>query len=199
MAVMENRAVTSLDVVDATLTAADLAANSVDTVEIVDNAVTIAKMADNSVDTLELVNDAVTTAKIVDLATTGAKISSDARRKTVMWQMEDLAAGADLVASVIFVTSAGGTTTFIRARIIFEEVTAAVAGGNELTIALTGSAGVLGTTGALAANQAAGSIIDLALGNATVAANSNVTIDVTQAGAADAGRTTIVLEYEVVT
>ena len=80
--------ISSSQITDATITAADLAANSVDSSELVDgsvdtshlsaDAVTAAKLADDAVVTANIVDGNVTTAKLAADAVTGAKIADDA-------------------------------------------------------------------------------------------------------------------------
>jgi len=74
-------------ILDATITAADLASDSVTTPKILDANVTLAKLASNSVDSSKIVDlsivaddlaaDSVTTAKILDANVTAAKLASD--------------------------------------------------------------------------------------------------------------------------
>ncbi len=73
----DNSKVTSDGLLDATITAADLAADSVDSSELVDGAVDTSHIGDLQVTTGKVAASAVTTAKVADNAVTGAKIAAD--------------------------------------------------------------------------------------------------------------------------
>jgi hypothetical protein len=107
----------------------------------------------------------------------------------------DLAAGADLVAEVGH--RFRESCRIVQARIIFVTATVGVAAANELTIDLISPAGTFASSGALAANQAAGvvSVPALTAANAMFVAGQNFTYSVTQAGVADIGRWKIELDY----
>ena len=70
--------VTSTGLLDATITAADLADDSVGAAEIIDDAVTAAAIADDAVGADALASNAVVSASIVDANITAAKLSSTA-------------------------------------------------------------------------------------------------------------------------
>ena len=74
----DNSKVTSAGLLDATITAADLADDSVGTAEIIDDAVTAAAIADDAVGAAALASNAVVSASIVDANITAAKLSSTA-------------------------------------------------------------------------------------------------------------------------
>ena len=74
----DNSKVTSAGLLDATITAADLANDSVGTAEIIDDAVTAAAIADDAVGADALASNAVVSASIVDANITAAKLSSTA-------------------------------------------------------------------------------------------------------------------------
>ena len=74
----DNSKVTSAGLLDATITAADLAANSVGASELADNAVDQDAIADDAVGADQLASNAVVSASIVDANITAAKLSSTA-------------------------------------------------------------------------------------------------------------------------
>lgn len=116
------------------------------------------------------------------------------RSKTI--ELPDLAAGADVAGEVIWQPDENIVVS--QVKWIFREATAAVAGGNELTLLLRTPGGALSSTGALAADQPAGTVLTPALGAApipNVAADANVTLDITQAGVANMGRTAVQIDY----
>ena len=73
----DNSKVTSAGLLDATITATDLAPNSVDSSELVDGAIDTSHLGDLQVTAGKVAADAVTTAKVADNAVTGAKIAAD--------------------------------------------------------------------------------------------------------------------------
>jgi hypothetical protein len=95
-------------VANGSITAAKLAANSVETAKIKDAHVTAAKLA----------TDAVETAKIKAKSVTLAKLADTARTNILTYQVEDLAANADIADRVIFEVPEGLAIKVLTAKII---------------------------------------------------------------------------------
>lgn len=139
----------------------------------------------------------ISAADITDGTVTGAKLTTTARTKLFSYQIEDLAAGVDIAGREIWQLPQGGVTTINRVEIHFEEATVGVDGANTLTIAITGPGGAIATTGALTANQTAGTTNVPSLTNNTgLAVAGNITLDVTQGATADAGLVSVFVYYE---
>ena len=73
-----NKPITSADIEDSIIVAADLAANSVDSSELVDGGIDTSHLSADAVTAAKLADDAVVTANIVDLNVTTGKLAADA-------------------------------------------------------------------------------------------------------------------------
>lgn len=100
--------VATATVANGAITAAKLAANSVETAKIKDAHVTAAKLA----------TDAVETDKIKAKNVTLAKLADTARTNILTYQVEDLAADADIANRVIFEVPEGLAIKVLTAKII---------------------------------------------------------------------------------
>jgi len=178
--------VATVDIADLAVTAAKLAANAVETAKILDANVTTAKILDAN----------VTTAKIADANVTGAKQSVTAQTKVFTYQIEDLAAGADIASRQIWQTPQGGVCDIVRVEFHFSDATVGVDGANTLQIVLDVAGAAVADTGALTANQAADTVNAPVLANNTgIAVGSAVDISITQGAAADAGLIQVIVYY----
>jgi hypothetical protein len=72
-----NKVVTSADIEDGVVSAADLAANSVDSSELVDGGIDLSHMSVNSIDSDQYVDLSIDTAHLGALQVTGAKLNTD--------------------------------------------------------------------------------------------------------------------------
>lgn len=114
-------------VADGSVTAAKLAANAVETAKILNANVTAAKLATNAVETL----------KIKDANVTLAKLAATAKTHILSYQVENLAANADIADRPIFEVPTGMTATLTSAVIISQGTAAGIDGSNKCTIKLT--------------------------------------------------------------
>jgi hypothetical protein len=81
--------------------------------------------------------DASTRALFGDGIWTAAKLATTAKTHVLTYQVEDLAAGADIAAKVIFAAPAGLDVTLVSASIIPQGTAAGIDDGNTCVIALT--------------------------------------------------------------
>ena len=127
----------------------------------------------------------------------GESLTPDAQRKLFTYQVEDLAAGVDIAARDIWQAPPGGVTNITRVEILFEQATVGVDGANTLQIVVARAAGAIADSGALAADQVAGTFLTPALANNTgIVAADDITVAVTQGAAANAGLVSIIIYYE---
>lgn len=99
--------------------------------------VTAAKLAANAVETAKIKDANVTTGKIADTAVTLAKLAATAKQFVLSYQVEDLAAGADIANRVIFAAPAGLDVTLVSAAIIPQGAAAGIDDSNKCVIALS--------------------------------------------------------------
>ena len=97
--------------------AVTLADNDVVAAKIAANAVTTAKILDANVTAGKLATNAVITVKITDANVTLAKLAATAKTQIISYQVEDLAAGADIANRVIFSAPTGIDATLVSASI----------------------------------------------------------------------------------
>jgi hypothetical protein len=119
------------------VTVGTVAANAIVAAKIAANAVETAKIKDANVTAAKLAADAVETAKIKDANVTPAKLSAAAGARILSYQVEDLAAGADIAGRVIFAAPTGVDVTMVSAAIIPQGAAAGIDDGNKCVIALT--------------------------------------------------------------
>jgi hypothetical protein len=127
---VNSKAVSVGTVADGAITAAKLASDAVITAKILDANVTAGKLASNS----------VTTAKILDGNVTIAKLSTTAKTKVLSYQVEDLAANADIADRVIFYAPSGIDVTLVSASIIAQGSAAGIDDSNTCVITLSDGA-----------------------------------------------------------
>jgi len=114
-------------VADNAIIAAKIAANAVETAKIKDANVTAAKLATNAVETL----------KIKDVNVTLAKIATTGKTHILSYQVEDLAANADIVDRVIFEAPTGIDVTLVSANIIPQGNAAGIDDSNKCVVKLS--------------------------------------------------------------
>jgi hypothetical protein len=114
-------------VADNAITAAKIAANAVETAKIKDANVTAAKLATNAVET----------SKIKDVNVTLAKIATTGKTHILSYQVEDLAANADIVDRVIFEAPTGIDVTLVSANIIPQGNAEGIDGSNKCVVKLS--------------------------------------------------------------
>lgn len=112
---------------DGDVTAGKIAANAVETAKIKDANVTAAKLAP----------DAVETEKIKDENVTLDKLAPTAKTHILSYQVEDLAAGADIADRVIFEAPEDIDVTLVSAKIIPQGTAAGIDDSNKCVIKLT--------------------------------------------------------------
>ncbi|HEY3374659.1 MAG TPA: hypothetical protein VGK02_06315 [Candidatus Aquicultor sp.] len=104
---------------------------------VADDAITTAKINALAVTEAKLAAGAVTTVKITDANVTLAKLAASAKAKTYRYQVEDLAAGADIAARCILSAPTGIDITLTSAKIIPQGAAAGVDDANTSVWALT--------------------------------------------------------------
>lgn len=122
-----SKAVTVGTVADSAIVAAKIAANAVETAKIKDANVTAAKLATDAVETLKIKNANVTPAKLSTAA--GTRIFS--------YQVEGLAANADITDRVIFFAPTGVDVTLVSASIVAQGNAAGIDDSNTCVIKLS--------------------------------------------------------------
>lgn len=116
---------------------ATIGAGTVDAAALASDAVETAKIKNANVTAAKLATDAVTTVKITDANVTLPKLATTAKTQVLCYQVEDLAAGADIANRVIFFAPTGIDVTVISASIIAQGSAAGIDDSNKCTIALT--------------------------------------------------------------
>lgn len=99
-------------------TAVSLSDNDVTATKIAANAVITAKIKDANVTAAKLATDAVETLKIKNANVTLVKLAPTAKTHILSYQVEDLAANADIANRVIFYVPTGIDATLVSATII---------------------------------------------------------------------------------
>lgn len=120
-------------VADNAIIAAKIAANAVETAKIKDANVTAAKLATNAVET----------SKIKDVNVTLAKIATTGKTHILSYQVEDLAANADIVDRVIFEAPTGIDVTLVSANIIPQGNAAGIDDSNKCVVKLSDGANTI--------------------------------------------------------
>jgi hypothetical protein len=118
-------------------TALSLGTNDVTAVKIAANAVETAKIKDANVTAAKLATDAVETVKIKDSNVTLAKLATTCKTHILNYQVEDLAADADIADRVIFESPTGIDVTLVSASIIPQGNAAGVDDSNTCVIKLS--------------------------------------------------------------
>lgn len=139
----------------------------------------------------------VTAADIANNTMTAQKQTADARTKVFTYQIENLAAGADIATRVVWQVPVGGNTDISRIEILFQDATVGVDGANTLEVAVARPGPLtIGTTGVLVANQVAGTFnVPVLANNTGLVAGTDINISVTQGATADAGFISVIIYY----
>ena len=170
--------VTTTEITDGTISAGDLASDSVTTVKILDSNVTTAKVADSAitaeklgtdaVTTVKILDSNVTTAKVADSAITAAKIGTDA--VTTVKILDSNVTTAKIADSAITAVKLGtdAVTTF---KILDSNVTTAKVADSAITAAKLGTDAVT-TVKILDSNVTTAKIADASVTTAKIANNA---------------------------
>lgn len=172
--------------------AAKIAANAVETAKIKDANVTAAKLATNAVETL----------KIKDVNVTLAKLAVTAKTQILTYQVEDLAANADIADRVIFEAPTGIDVTLATAKIIPQGNAAGIDDSNKCVIKLSdGTNTIVEATfdadPAFPAAAAATSLGTLSSTYKVLAAGEKLYLSVTNGTAADPPAFMLIVTYTV--
>ena len=138
------------------------------------DAVTTAKILNANVTAVKLATDAVETAKIKALNVTLPKLAVTAKTHVLCYQVEDLAAGADIADRVVFYAPAGWDVTLVSAAIIGQGNAAGIDDSNKCVIKLSDGTNTIveATFDASPAFPAAAAVTDLGAVSATYKALS---------------------------
>lgn len=116
---------------------------SIDADALASDAVTTAKILNANVTAAKLATDAVETAKIKAANVTLAKLATTGKTHVLSYQVEDLAAGADIADRVIFVAPAGIDVTLVSASIVAQGNAAGVDDSNTCVVKLSDGANTI--------------------------------------------------------
>jgi len=175
------------------VTVGTVADDAITTVKILNGALSAdatgrAKMADNFITANKILADAVTTVKILDANVTLAKLATTAKTRVFNYQVEDLAANADITTRAVFECPTGLAYTITAAKIISQGTPAGIDDSNTCVVQILNGASsiasvtyntsvpfpavnVAGSLGSLSASKAiaAGDKVHLVVTNGTTA------------------------------
>jgi len=181
------------------VTVGSVAENAITTTELADDAVVTANILNANVTSAKLATDAVTTIKITAANVTTPKLSAGANTRTFSYQVEDLAANADITTRPIFICPVGLAVTFSKIEILSQGSPAGIDDSNTCVITMlngtnaivaktyntatafpaSGASGDLGSLSATYKVFAAGDKLILTLVNGTNANPSSFMIQAT--------------------
>lgn len=180
-------AITTTEIKDATIATGDIALLAIDD--------TLLKA--DSVLTVKIIDLAVTTAKIALLAITKIVLNVGQTKRHDMWQIEDLAAGADIAERAEWVAPSEGCAVTKVGLLQRGTATVGVDGANPLTIDIKNkTAGNTIKSEVFTSNLAADSFsVFTGIANTTLSGNDVISLTVTQGATADADIMAIYFEY----
>jgi len=126
-------------------TVGTVANDAITTVKIKDANVTTAKIKDANVTSAKILADNVTTVKILDANVTLAKLATTAKKQVLSYQVEDLAANADITTTAMFEAPAGVVCTITSAKVISQGTAAGIEDGNTCVVVLLKGANAIST------------------------------------------------------